>query len=133
MHRPPPSRWPALLVVAVLFACGDDDGGDDGDGDGVVIDAASGADSGDDADAAAGATTPCPPTADLECDTATEICVVQTPVGPGMTSSCEPVPDGCEADRTCDCAGDDLCKGAFDTCSEGTAENTIVCECPECQ
>lgn len=118
----------SLLLLAVGFACGDDDGGDGDGSDGPAVDAAPG-----DPDGALGATTPCPPTADLECDSATEICVVQTPVGPAVTSSCEPVPDGCDAERTCGCAGTELCTGAFDTCSEGEAENTIVCECLECQ
>ena len=132
--RPSPCRWLVPLVVAFGFACGDDGGDDSGDsGDDVVIDAASGADSGGGDDGGDGATTPCPPTPDLECDSATEICVVKTPVGPAETSSCEPVPAGCEEERTCGCAGVELCTGSFDTCSPGEGENTIVCECPQCQ
>jgi hypothetical protein len=110
-----------LLLVAVALACGDDDGGgDSGDGDGPTPDALA-------------ATTPCPPTADLECDSATEICVVQTPIGPAETSSCQPVPAGCDAERDCECAGAEICTGSFDTCSEDRGANTIVCECPQCQ
>ena len=118
-----------LLLLGLGLACGgdDDDGGDSGDG--KVADAAPG----DDPDASIGETTACPPTPDLRCNAATEICVVSTPVGPAETSSCEPLPDGCQADRTCGCAGAELCTGAFDTCSESEAENTIVCECPQCQ
>ena len=67
------------------------------------------------------------------CDFATEICVVSTPVGPGETYGCEPLPAGCSGDRTCGCAGPTLCTGAFDTCTERTEPNTIACECPQCQ
>ena len=122
-----------LLLLGLGLACGDDDddGGDSGDGQ--VADAAPDNDAGDDPDASIGETTACPPTPDLRCSAVTEICVVKTPVGPAQTSSCEPLPEGCEAERTCGCAGAELCTGSFDTCSESEAENTIVCECPQCQ
>lgn len=77
------------------------------------------------------ASTPCGPSG-LSCDTDTEICVATTPVGPGVVYSCEPVPSGCEQDRSCGCAGAVLCEGAFGVCSE-LGENQLQCECPECQ
>jgi hypothetical protein len=123
-----------VLLLGLGLACGGDDDDDGGDSDdGQVADAAPDNDAGDDPDASIGETTACPPTPDLRCNAATEICVVSTPVGPAETSACEPLPDGCQAERTCGCAGAELCTGAFDTCSESEAENTIVCECPECQ
>ncbi len=121
-----------LLTLGLGLACGGDDDGDDG-GDGQVADAAPDNDSGGDRDASIGETTACPPTPDLRCSAVTEICVVKTPVGPAQTSSCEPLPEGCQAERTCGCAGAELCTGSFDTCSESEDENTIVCECPQCQ
>jgi hypothetical protein len=127
-------RWlVVLLLLGLGVACGDDDGDGDDGGDGPVADAAPGDDAGGEVDASLGETTDCPPTPDLKCNAATEICVVRTPVGPAETSSCQPLPEGCEAERTCGCAGTELCTGSFDTCSEGETENTIVCECLECQ
>jgi hypothetical protein len=75
--------------------------------------------------------TPCGPSG-LACDRETEVCVARTPVGPAIFYGCEPVPAGCETDRSCACAGAALCTGAFDTCRE-TGDNRIECECPECQ
>lgn len=74
--------------------------------------------------------TPCGP--ELTCDPATEVCVARTPVGPAIVYSCEPVPAGCEGDRSCGCAGAALCSEPFDACTE-TAKNTLECACPECQ
>ncbi len=74
--------------------------------------------------------TPCGPA--LSCDTATEICVAREPVGPAITYACEPVPPGCESDRSCRCAGASLCQGAFSTCADA-GPNAITCECPLCQ
>jgi hypothetical protein len=76
--------------------------------------------------------TPCG-AGDLSCNEATEICVVNTPVGPGEQVSCMPLPAGCATDRTCGCVGATLCVGSFDVCSERAAPNTIACECPSCQ
>jgi hypothetical protein len=64
------------------------------------------------------------------CETATEICVARA--GPvAITYRCMPVPPGCEADRTCACAGDDFCVDAFDTCNN-VDPNHIECSCPAC-
>jgi hypothetical protein len=71
--------------------------------------------------------TPCPPTVGLQCDRATEVCVVAGPYGPAEQSSCEPVTAGCEGDRTCDCLADALCPNPTDTCTE-RADNTIYCD-----
>ncbi|HTM21595.1 MAG TPA: hypothetical protein VL172_13835 [Kofleriaceae bacterium] len=66
------------------------------------------------------------------CDPDLEVCVIRGPVGPGYSYTCEPVPAGCELDRSCDCVAATYCVDAFDTCSE-TPPNTIFCECPACQ
>lgn len=68
----------------------------------------------------------------LTCDAETEVCVARTPVGPAIVHSCEPVPAGCEEDRSCGCAGAVLCEGAFGVCTE-VGENQLECECPQCQ
>ena len=75
-------------------------------------------------------TTPCGP--GLHCDGAGEVCVSRYPVGPAIVYACEPVPNGCEIDRSCACAGPALCQGAFDTCHDA-GPNAIACECPQCQ
>ncbi len=68
----------------------------------------------------------------LGCDPDSQICVGRTPVGPAIVYSCEPVPAGCEEDRSCACAGGALCQGAFYACTEA-GENQLECECPQCQ
>ncbi len=73
----------------------------------------------------------CGPTG-LTCDPATEVCVARTPIGPAIVHSCEAVPAGCDADRTCGCAGAALCTGGFDRCTE-LGENELQCECERCQ
>ena len=73
---------------------------------------------------------PCGPA--LSCDTATEVCVAREPVGPAIIYACDPVPAGCESDRSCRCAGASLCQGAFGTCADA-GPNSITCECPLCQ
>jgi hypothetical protein len=106
----------ALALALLLPACGGDDApGRDGGG----LDAF-------------GAVTDCPPADDLGCESASEICVIETPRVPGPVSSCEPVPEGCDEDRSCSCAGRALCEEPFNSCSEGPG-NTITCSCPTCQ
>jgi hypothetical protein len=75
--------------------------------------------------------TPCGPSG-LVCHTDTEVCVARTPVGPAIVYECKPVPQGCEQDRGCACAGSALCQEAFDVCTE-TGPNQLQCECPLCQ
>ena len=76
-------------------------------------------------------TTPCGP-AGLTCRRDTEVCVARSPIGPAIVWSCQPVPSGCEKDRSCACAGASLCAEPFDLCTE-QAENQLGCECAECQ
>lgn len=77
-----------------------------------------------------GASTPC---GAATCNTATHVCVEKSPVGPGVTFTCLPVPPGCETNRTCACLKSALCQGAYNVCTDGSAFNTIHCECPLCQ
>lgn len=74
--------------------------------------------------------TPCGP--DLQCETASEVCVQQQPLGPAIVFSCEPVPQGCEDDRTCGCASDALCEPPFDACRD-VGVNAVECQCLQCQ
>lgn len=78
-----------------------------------------------------GPRTPCGPDG-ATCDTATEVCVARLPSGPSIAYVCEPVPAGCEADRTCGCMAPEFCTGAFNICNED-GPNQIICECPACQ
>lgn len=71
--------------------------------------------------------------AGLTCDYPSEICVEQTPIGPGQSYACQPIPSDCTNDRTCGCAGATLCTGTFSACFARPAPNTIACECPQCQ
>ena len=77
------------------------------------------------------ADTPCGPSG-LICRTDTEVCVARTPVGPAIVYECEPVPQGCDQDRSCACAGVALCQDPFNVCTE-TGANQLQCECPLCQ
>jgi len=76
--------------------------------------------------------TPCGP--ELRCDATSELCMIRGPVGPGVIHTCEPIPAGCESDRTCGCAATSLCQAPFDTCHdvEGPGD-AIFCECLMCQ
>jgi hypothetical protein len=113
------------LVAGALAGCADETNPSDAgpEPDAADLDAAV------DIDASADET-PCGPT--LVCDRPLEVCVIRGPVGPGFQYACEPVPTGCELDRTCDCVAFTYCVDAFDTCSDGP-DNTITCECPNCQ
>ena len=73
--------------------------------------------------------TPCGPT--LTCDRATEVCVAREQGGPGVIHSCEPVPTGCESDRSCRCVGASLCQPPSSTC-EDIGPNSITCLCRLC-
>jgi hypothetical protein len=73
--------------------------------------------------------TPCGPT--LSCDTATEVCVARERGGPSVFYSCDPVPAGCESDRTCRCVGAALCQAPSTTCTDD-GPNAITCACPAC-
>jgi len=73
--------------------------------------------------------TPCGPT--LSCDTATEVCVAREQGGPGVFYTCEPVPAGCESDRSCRCVGAALCQPPSTTCTDD-GPNAITCACPAC-
>jgi hypothetical protein len=68
-----------------------------------------------------------------KCDVATQICVVRTPVGPSETYTCEPIPAGCAADRSCACVSTTVCAGAYSKCTDPGDPDTVVCECPQCQ
>jgi hypothetical protein len=75
----------------------------------------------------------CGPNRLVTCNPRTEICVRREPVGPASVFACEPVPDGCQGERTCSCAGESLCTGAFGVCHDVPEPDTILCECPQCQ
>ena len=81
--------------------------------------------------AGSGAPMPCGPFG-LTCDTAVEICVSRTPVGPAVVYSCDPVPAGCEQDRSCGCAGSTVCAAPFSDCTD-VGLNSLQCECAQCQ
>jgi hypothetical protein len=65
------------------------------------------------------------------CDPATEICVGRAG-GVAILWSCQPVPAGCAADRSCGCVASSLCIDAFDLCIDGPGDDTVRCECPKC-
>ncbi len=60
------------------------------------------------------------------CDSATEICVERAEGGPSIRD-CEPVPAGCEADRTCACVGETLCTVGLAECTDVDA-NVVFCD-----
>lgn len=100
-----------LSLLSVL-ACGGDDAAD--------IDSAP-------PDAPSSAMTGC---GDLSCDRATSVCVSCECGGP-TSFTCEPIPEGCESDRTCDCLAATLCApteaNPIAMCSE-QADNAIDCD-----
>ncbi len=65
----------------------------------------------------------------LTCQQETEICVLDTAAF--FEYSCQPLPLGCDQDRTCACA-DSLCQEPYNICKEWSAENTINCDCEDC-
>jgi len=80
------------------------------------------------ADAATPTKTPCG--SSLQCNSLTEVCVVNE----AWTKSyaCQAVPKGCETKRTCACLGATVCTGAFNLCNDNAASNTVTCSCPTC-
>ena len=74
--------------------------------------------------------TPCAP--GVTCGSS-EICVIFGPFGPGAFSqTCQPVPAGCELDRTCGCVSDALCPSP-NVCRDLDAPgDRILCECAAC-
>jgi hypothetical protein len=81
--------------------------------------------------AALAGSTPCGPQG-MQCDSATEVCVARTPVGPAIIHDCQPVPPGCEGTRTCACVAQTLCVSGFNHCID-EGNNAVTCECPQCQ
>lgn len=74
--------------------------------------------------------TPCGP-GGLSCDSASEICVSRYVGGPGPVYSCEPIPAGCESERTCGCMAPTLCQAPVEVCQD-VGPNAIFCDCPPC-
>lgn len=68
-------------------------------------------------------TTPCG--ADT-CSRATEICVEGNFGGP-TRSTCEAVPAGCEADRSCACVAATYCTAGLAMCTD-VSDNHVFCE-----
>jgi hypothetical protein len=80
---------------------------------------------------------PCEPTEtsciQLGCRTG-EMCVIREPVGPTSIQTCEPIPAGCAADRTCGCTAASLCLPPFDECADlRVLGDAIICRCALCQ
>ncbi len=65
----------------------------------------------------------------LKCQQQTEICVLKTAFN--FEYVCEPLPSGCDADRSCACVSS-VCSGIYDTCKEWQADNTVACDCSDC-
>ncbi len=128
-HRSPAdvvafARVLALLLAASVVACVDDGrlGFPVASKDGTVLPAAA---------SELPPKTPCGPGQNERfCETATEVCVRSGPFGPHEFWSCVPVPEGCEADRTCACMGETLCSGPtpLSRCGDSPHPNTIICE-----
>ena len=95
-------------------------------GGGQTTSGSSGSDgstAGDDSDSSGGMQTEC---GGEQCDSATQICVERAKGGPSMIG-CEPVPKGCEDDRTCACVGVPLCTVGLMQCTD-VADNTVFCD-----
>jgi hypothetical protein len=60
------------------------------------------------------------------CDSGTEICVERAKGGPSSIG-CEPVPAGCDADRTCNCVGVPLCTVGLMACTD-VGDNVVFCD-----
>lgn len=71
---------------------------------------------------------PCGPSG-RACDEKTELCVSRAG-GIGIFWDCVPVPPGCTSDRTCACAGDELCGGV--DCFDDRPDSDIACVCALC-
>lgn len=60
------------------------------------------------------------------CDAGTEICVERAEGGPSIIA-CEPVPRGCDGDRTCACVGVPLCTVGLMQCTD-VEDNHVFCD-----
>jgi hypothetical protein len=63
----------------------------------------------------------------VTCDVDTEVCVGIGPFGPSVDHACEPIPAGCQSDRTCGCVEAALCPSGTVSCST-VALNEIFCD-----
>ena len=77
--------------------------------------------------------TPCPEGGTQFCDRATEVCVVRSLHGP-VVPVCEPIPAGCQNDRTCGCMQQPICGDAksYPCSTDPMQDNTVHCACPAC-
>jgi hypothetical protein len=118
-----------LLTLTLAMTLGAACGGSGDDDSSGQVDAALGADSNEILPDAADMTA-CGDDPIIYCERATEICV-QRSAGAGFTYSCEPLPDGCDAERSCDfCA--EACGSAEFECADSDGDNTLSCECVVC-
>ena len=65
--------------------------------------------------------------ASASCNVEIEVCVGTGPIGPSVAHSCQPIPSGCEHDRTCECVSDSLCPSGTIACSDA-ATNEVFCD-----
>jgi len=64
------------------------------------------------------------------CDRAREICVINRALQDEYV--CAPVPQGCEADRSCSCVATVVCTAIYTACTDAPEDNRVVCNCPQC-
>ena len=124
MH-PLPRAAALALWFLVVAACGGDDDGTDG----PPSDAAQGADSSEILPDAS-LMTACGEDPVVYCERASELCV-ERELGAGIIYDCVPLPDGCDAERTC-AACSEACAEPADTCADTERDNTLSCACIEC-
>jgi hypothetical protein len=115
------------LCAALVLVGGSGCASDDDEDDGAADDGGSDDGPGDDGEGS----TSCGDPPETTCDRASEICVRRV-LGAGVTYACEPLPDGCDAERTCaDCA--EACEEPADTCADTEEDNLLACTCIECR
>ncbi len=67
----------------------------------------------------------------LLCNNSVEVCVVF--VSLTNAHACLPVPEDCNADRTCGCLNESVCiTPPHDICAEDSKPNTVQCPCTDC-
>lgn len=108
--------YAAAIFCVSLLGCGDDSG----------TDTASGTSGAGSTSGASGGSSDGTSTGGSSAESSASGTSVERAEGGPSIRGCEPVPKGCEADRTCACVGETLCTVGLAECTD--VDNLVFCD-----